>query len=65
MSHVLQLAYTQFYSTRIALLKVYNDVILNIDTCRVTTIYLLLLILLVIICSLNACQCDMAYLAES
>ena len=33
MSKVLQLAYKQFHSTETALLKVHNDVTLNMDKC--------------------------------
>ena len=41
MSNVLQSAYKQFYSTETALLKVHNDVTLNMDKGEVTALTLL------------------------
>ena len=41
MSDVLQSAYKQFHSTQGALLKVYNDVTLNMDKGKVTALTLL------------------------
>ena len=41
MYNVLQSAYKQFYSTVIALLKVHNDVTLDIDKGKVTALTLL------------------------
>ena len=41
MSDVLQSAYKQFHSTQAALLKVYNDVTLNMDKGKVTALTLL------------------------
>ena len=41
MSNVFQSAYKQFHSTEIALLKVYNDIPLNMDTGKVTALTLL------------------------
>ena len=41
MSNVLQSAYKQFYSTETALLKVHNDVTLNMDKGKVTALTLL------------------------
>ena len=61
MSNVLQSAYKLFHSTETALLKVHNDVTLNMDKSKVTTLTLLDLS---ITYSLNTCQCGMAYLAQ-
>ena len=41
MSNVLQSAYKQFYSTETALLKVHNDVTLNMDKGKVTALTLI------------------------
>ena len=41
MSNVLQSAYKQFHSTVTALLKVHNDVTLNVDKGKVTALILL------------------------
>ena len=65
MSNVLQSAYKQFHSRETALLKVHNDVTLNMDKGKVTVFTLLDLsasfdILLTITYSLNACQCGIA-----
>ena len=65
MSKALKSAYKQFHPTETALLKVYNDVTLNMDKGKVTVFTLLDLsasfdILLTITYSLNACQCGIA-----